>query len=230
MAHLAGLPGLHKIISVNATGVPMCGKTEAQPGIPECFYLVNELEKCKAGGLPPPLTIPDEAETKRREEQAKQAREAKEAQEAAERKAAAEIQKEVDDLEMKADVFMGTPSGCSANPPNTDAEIAMKTVRDAHMKKLHFADTPDELVKAATGALQDASRVVILVDGQTTEKEMFGSYLDAAKQLWDVYTTGTGSGGADAQTKFRIVVMLGSRWDLLDKVCVAGRSDLSISP
>ena len=76
-ADLATLPGLRKIITNNTTGVPMHGKSESQPGIPECYYLVKELEKCAAGGLPPPQTIPDEAEAKKREEVAKRSRKEK---------------------------------------------------------------------------------------------------------------------------------------------------------
>ena len=59
--------------------------------------------------------------------------------------------------------------------------------------------------------------VVVLVDGVTTEKEACGTMVDVAKQVWDQYAEGTGA-SPEAQSKFRIVVLLGSRWDLLDKV------------
>ena len=54
------------------------------------FLLVQELEKCQAGGLPPPISIPDEVELHRRAEAAKAAAAAEELRKAEEAKAEAE--------------------------------------------------------------------------------------------------------------------------------------------
>ena len=38
--------------------LPLHGKSESEPGIFECRLLFQEMEKCKAGGLPPPAQLP----------------------------------------------------------------------------------------------------------------------------------------------------------------------------
>ena len=60
-------------MACSEAGVILHGRNETQQGIPECYLLVRELEKCKAGGLPPPASIPDEVELRRRDEAAKAA-------------------------------------------------------------------------------------------------------------------------------------------------------------
>ena len=44
----------------------------------------------------------------------------------------------------------------------------------------------------------------------------WSSMVDAAKQVWDLYAQGSGA-SPGAQTRFRIIILMGSRWDLLDK-------------
>ena len=88
--HLSTFGGLQSIMACAAAGLNLHGKSETQQGIAECFLLVQELEKCKAGGLPPPISIPDEVELHRREEAAKAAAAAEELRKAEEAKKEAE--------------------------------------------------------------------------------------------------------------------------------------------
>ena len=61
VAHLCTKLGLAKVAACIDQNIPCHGKTSSG-GILECRALVQELEKCKAGGLPPPAVQPDLAE------------------------------------------------------------------------------------------------------------------------------------------------------------------------
>ena len=58
--------GLEQVCLCSAAKMPLHGsknvETLSRAGIYECHALVKELEKCKVGGLPPPISILDEAE------------------------------------------------------------------------------------------------------------------------------------------------------------------------
>ena len=51
--------GLRKVSAMCASGVVLHGTSTENPGIIECFRIVEEMQKCKAGGLPPPAVLPD---------------------------------------------------------------------------------------------------------------------------------------------------------------------------
>ena len=85
---------------------------------------------------------------------------------------------------------------------------------DARMKHLTFASNTQEMNVALNKLLSQDSRLVVLVDGVTTEKVAFGNLIDVAKLAWDQYQQIC---GADA-SKFRLIVVLGSRWDLIDQI------------
>jgi len=55
------------------------------------------------------------------------------------------------------------------------------------------------------------------VDGITTEIEAFANMLAVAKQVSDLYAQGTGA-SPGPQTKFRIVSLVGNRWDFTAEV------------
>ena len=84
--HLSTFVGLQSSMVCAAAGLNLHGKSEVQQGMPDCFLLVQELEKCQAGGLPPPISIPDEVELHRRAEAAKAAAAAEELRKAEEAK------------------------------------------------------------------------------------------------------------------------------------------------
>ena len=57
--HLCTKAGLLKVQECISVSVPCHGNGTAESGIPECRVLYKELERCKAGGLPPPVVQPD---------------------------------------------------------------------------------------------------------------------------------------------------------------------------
>lgn len=52
--------GLQKVLS--ALPGPLHGKGEQDKGIEECFYMVQAMERCKAGGHGPPTSVPTSSE------------------------------------------------------------------------------------------------------------------------------------------------------------------------
>ena len=156
-------------------------------------------------------------ELHRRAEAAKAAAAAEERRKAEE--AAAEERRKAEELNQETEILsLATPiSRSPATGAGPSVESFAKDKLEARMSKVHFCNTPDELKTAAATAMSTQRRVVVLVGGITTEKEAFGTMVDVAKQVWDQYAEGTGA-SPEAQSLFRIVVLLGSRWDLLDKV------------
>ena len=57
--HLTTKAGLLKVQECIANNVPCHGAGGSEAGIVECKALYKELERCKAGGLPPPVIQPD---------------------------------------------------------------------------------------------------------------------------------------------------------------------------
>ena len=89
---------------------------------------------------------------------------------------------------------LATPiSRSPATGAGPSVESFAKDKLDERMSKVHFCNTPDELKTAAAEAMSTQRRVVVLVDGITTEKEAFGTMVDVAKQVWDQYAEGTGA-------------------------------------
>ena len=221
--HLATLAGLESILTCANAGLNLHGKSEAQQGIPECFQMVRELERCKAGSLPPPVHCPDEAEVHRRVAAEKEAEAArlKAEQEANARQHAAEQEISDHNANMEIDaeteiLTLATPLSC-AQPAGLSFEQEVMGNVEARMKHLTFASNTQEMSVALNKLVSQDSRLVVLVDCVTTEKVAFNNLIDVAKLAWDQYQQICGAGGADA-SKFRLVVVLGSRWDLIDKV------------
>ena len=219
-AHLQTLGGLQSILTCANAQMNLHGKSEAQQGIPECFQMVRELERCKAGSLPPPDHCPDEAEVRRRvaaEKVAEAARlaaeqEAKAKEEAAEKEAA----KQDADMDVVAEteiLTLATPLS-AVQPAEVSFEQQVMDIVDARMKHLTFASNTLEMTLALNKVLSEDARLVVLVDGVTTEKVAFGNLIDVAKVAWDQYQQICGK---DA-SKFRLVVVLGSRWELIDQI------------
>ena len=87
---------------------------------------------------------------------------------------------------------------------------------DELMRNVHFSSTPEKLMQAVADAMRTQPRVVLFLDGSTTEKEAFGTMVDVAKKVWDLYAQGSGA-SPGAQTMFRIILLLGSRWDIVER-------------
>ena len=222
MEKLGSFTGLQTVIHNSEAGFALNGKSAEQPGIPECFLLFQELEKCKAGGLPPPDTIPTEIEARRREDAAHAAalEEQRKCVEA-EKKKMAELAAE---LAAAEDLDPGLFLRGASSAPSAGCEVhrtrekEIKDVMDARLENVHFEDTPAGLLSAAQVALSTQPRVVVVVEAHTSDIASFTQLLDLAHQIWQQYEQGHGCGpGPDRQFKFRIIVLLGTRFDLLAK-------------
>lgn len=225
--HLCSWAGVNSIVACAQAQMNLHGKSETQQGIPECYQMVRELDRCKAGSLPPPDSCPDEAAVQRRQA-AEKAAEAARVKAEADATATAKAAEDSDRMEVESSLLnaetemfaLATPMGSPPSAGTLQArsiESAVKECVDTRLQKLHIADSTEELKIALGPFVAAAPRVFVLVDGITTEKDSFGHMLDVAKIVWDLYAAGTGA-GPGGQTKFRVVVMLGSRWDLFDKV------------
>ena len=83
VSSLSSYSGLQSVLNCCNAKIPLNGTGPDNQGIPLCFALVRELERCFAKGLPPPSTIPTEAESQMMDEKDKeeQTRKAKAEQE-----------------------------------------------------------------------------------------------------------------------------------------------------
>ena len=200
-------------------------------GIPECQVLVQEFEKCKAGGLPPPATIPTEQELQKREiDAAAQAKAEALAESEKEKQRAVDAEKAHADLlaSLASEVadmhaLQSTAIGVSAGGlESAGLGVAPKAPTAAElvsedMRHVHFADAPDRLLGQATSLLQTCARVTILIDAPTSTQAVSMSYLELTKQVWDLYSSGTGN-PPNEQNKCRLIVTVGSRFDLMSKL------------
>ena len=220
LEHLSSVSGLQTVLRCAQSGVNLHGKSAESQGIPECYMLVKELEKCHAGGLPPPMKIPSEAEFRQEQELEKKA--AEEAQQAAAKvaqQAAADAADETkrlqtEELAGEADIYSLVGPETVASTPGPE-ELAKARVADV-IKGVHFCETPQALLSEADFALKSESRIVVLLEAPTTTVSGISHLFDVAKEVWDRYQQGAGA-GASGQTRFRLVVLFGSRWDLLTK-------------
>ena len=219
MEHLGTFAGLQKVMACAASGLNLHGKSPEQQGIPECYILEQELAKCVAGGLPPPMTIPSEVELRQRKEDARQSAEEekkRKAEEEAETRAQEEVRSAAD-LDAEADMFvLGSAAAPAESSTTVTREREIKNVFDARMSKVHFCDTPEGLLTEAHEALSTQPRIIVVVEAPTTDVVAFGQLLDFAHEVWQTYQRGHGAGG-EGQKQFRVIVLLGSRWDLLAK-------------
>jgi hypothetical protein len=69
---LSSYSGLQSVLNCCNAKVPLNGTGPDNQGIPLCFLLVRELERCFAKGLPPPSTVPTEAESQMTDETEKE--------------------------------------------------------------------------------------------------------------------------------------------------------------
>ena len=99
----------------------------------------------------------------------------------------------------------------------------MKDTLDRNMSGVHFVNTPDLLIEACAEEMVTISRVVVHVDATTMDKETLGTTLDLIQKIWVLYHAGAGAHPGQ-QTKFRIVILTGQRWDLLEKIGVKAKA------
>lgn len=197
---------------------------DAAGGIPECTLLVTEFDKCKAGGLPPPQRLPTDAERKAEEIASKKAAEAAEvaAREAAEKKERDEFEEAEAQRTAEVDMFvLASPPqstehpdrivGCSKTPAQIAAEKA-----DARLARVHFQPTVDGLLGTMRG-MQSADRVVCLVEAPTSSMSGFITLIDVARKAYMALSEAYEREGFGPVEKWRTIVMVGSRFELIAK-------------
>lgn len=194
-------------------------------GIPECGLLAGEFDKCKAGGLPPPVRIPTEASAKAAEQAAAAAAAAaaahQEEQKELERQRQAETEREQSEAAYatEADLWLMTAAeatkvGSGSQPTRSAEEIAAETV-SSKMKNVHFFDPVESFVSSL--AEQKLTRGICLVEAPTTNATSFGHLLEVAAQAFQTLRTSHEGHTGSELVKFRMVVLIGSRFDLIAK-------------
>ena len=220
MQHLGSWRGLPLVSACITSNVDL---HDANGGIPECCALVAEFDKCKAGGLPPPVRVPTEAERKAEEDRLRQEREAKLKEEADARAAAEAARRQADEeaelacMVDEADLMALSTGGIEA-PPTAAAEPAIRdpaAVADdevkAELQRVHFCNTTDSLA-AKVQEMGDAGRLCIVVEAPTTTLGGFAKLIDdVAKMLVGLLEASTVS------NKVRCVVLVNRRHDLIFK-------------
>ena len=205
--------GLQLAAATMASGAPLHGTCDSNPGIAECRAMIKEFDRCRAGGLPPPSRIPTEKEL---EEQAKAAKQAQEEayaarQKAEEAEAAAAREEELAQGWLAAAVSPA-PQASQQRPAVDTAEEALKN----DLAKVKFFGTPDALVAALAEPLSVCCRAAILIAAPTSGWAAISMYMQTAADLQGAYKAGTGGGAG--QHRLRIVVFTGGRLDIIAKV------------
>ena len=221
-AHLMSLPGLRKIKGTIDSGIPLHGVSSENRGVPECFLLNREFGRCKAGGLPPPANVPTDAqheailaaEQAARDaiaaEEAKKQKEDREARDAMERE-----ENDLMDTELLSLSSPQGPAGVIAAEPDPAAERARacKERVDETMRAVHFVpSTTTLMVELNTYLASRGQRVVALVCPETSDRNVLGLLLDMAVEAFQVFQK-----HHPGNTKFRILIFVGNRFDLISK-------------
>ena len=195
-----------------------------EAGIADCCALVAEMDKCKAGGLPPPVRVPTEAERRAEEERTRQEAEARQRAMAEAQAAEAELQRLA--AEQTADACMAdeadllalsaspvAPQAAAAGlPPRLSPEDAARAEVAQTMTRVHFCNTVDAMVAALDRG--DAGRACMLLEAPTTSVGGFAPLVDVAVKVLQHLVT---KAGEPNSSKFRCVVLVNRCHDLIFK-------------
>ena len=219
--------GLFAIQQTIAGGIPLHGLGPDNPGIADCYSLVQEFQRCQAGGLPPPHRIPTTEELRKAAaEKAAEEQEIKDKDQAATTAAAMATLEEERNAQLEA-MVLSTPLASSVSADAHDAEQSPARLRqvreaagqkasDSDMRKVSFHDTPEALIAALAQPLQTVSRAILVIASPTSGWNGLKGYMDTAAEAIEKYRMGSGSQGG--QTRFRILIFPGARVDVMAKV------------
>ena len=183
-------------------------------------------ERCRAGGLPPPSRIPTaeelakEAERKKNEQEETQ-RVEKEAREKDEALACELAQQE--ELErgwlpmvmpVSEDHTARSSIAAASAVEAAEAELAASIRQD--LGHVVFENTPEALMAAAREALGKCSRAALVIAVPTSGWAVISNYMQHAADFIAVYKAGCG--GTGTQHKLRILLLTGSRWDVIARI------------
>ena len=203
--HLNTLAGLKKVAACAKANVLL----HQSGGVPECIGLFEELTKCLAGGLPPPASLvllnADEkerlAERQRHEEEAAAIARAKANEEAT----------------MELDMLGMGPGGPKDDPSvSAGSGVAPKAVDalEENMRLVHFAESTAAVKSMSQPLVSSTARTSVVLDMVSTNSSVAADAVGTAHELWLMYQQGMGLN----RTRFRILVLCGSRFDLVHKV------------
>ena len=212
--------GLQSVSVVMATGVPIHGASDANPGILDCRLLVAEFDRCKAGGLPPPSRVPTAAELETIA--AEKAKEAKEKEEEAERvkreaAAAAKAAREDEELELMP-LAPPRPSSEVVVDPAKDKAREREAIWDQRVaedyKKVQFHEPPEALLAAWEQHAVQYARGTIFILCRTSGWGAISAYLDVVATI----LTKAASANERLAPKIRIMIMPGHRYDIMGHI------------
>ena len=234
---LATRTGLQSVRMCMESHVILHGTGPDNQGIPECYLLCKEFDKCRAGGLPPPTRIPSEADLKESEASAlKKEAEDKaalaEAEEATKKQLAEKEREDENSMLMEeADLALLTTSSAVGSAGGVAATLGSaggvaatpnKTAAMESMEKVKMSRVISVLANAVKAEAQKSpERICLLVEAPTTGIVGFGPLLDDAFSFWTAYGEGCRENGAEP-SKCRCIILVGSRWDLIAKCMEKG--------
>ena len=218
VARLMTHSGLQEITAANTANVPLHGNGRDNPGIEDCYLLVEAFRRCQAGGLPPPEHIPTGAELEKEAEAKKLAEQeaanaAKKLEEEAEAQKLKKLQEE--DLECMSCTTPADPSsgmGHGLVAQKSESEVLM----EKEMSKVFFYDAPDAIVAGMERPLRTCPRATVVVAAPTSGWTSISAYMNTAHQIIQKFHSG--SGDPTGQHKIRVVILPGSRFDVMAKI------------
>ena len=219
LARLKSFEGLQSVSAVMATGVPIHGINDANPGIMDCRLLVAEFDRCRAGGLPPPGKVPTAEELKQMaDEEAREQKEKDDEAERVKREAAAAAKAKQDDEELEL-MPLATPlSGGEVVDPDAAKARAREDAWDQlaaeDYRKVHFHDSADATVAAWEQHAGQYARGTIFILARTSGWAAISAYLDVADQV----LAKSKAINPQLATKTRVLVLPGHRYDVMGHI------------
>ena len=174
---------------------PLQGKSETDQGIEERFLLVAAMERCKAGGLGPPMTL----------QQPASATGSTEAPPPGEATEALPIDDDAAEANVLADVAASLIAA-TTKPNDAVADLAMKVA--AQFAEITYVSNPDDLVTTTAPRLGGNTPLVVLIDAATSRAKINTDFLDTAAKMASRCTS----------NKTRVIVTVNRRFDLMAKV------------
>jgi len=218
--------GLQLVAATMTAGIPLHGFGPGNPGIADCHALVQEFDRCRAGGLPPPSRMPTAEELAKEAEMRKKAdedarraeQEAREKEEAQARELAQQEELDHGWLPMATPMVVDDTARSSTHSApamaSAEAEQAARLAQD--LGHVVFQNTPEALAAALREPLSRCSRAAVIIVAPTSGWAVISNYMQQAADLLQVYKSGCG--GTGSQHKMRILILPGSRWDVIAKV------------
>ena len=227
MAQLEVFDGLQLVLQTMIAGVPLDGLGPGNPGIADCHFLVQEFQRCQAGGLPPPSRIPtaeelsEAAERRRRaDEDAQRAeQEGRQREQAQARELAQQEELDRSWLPMATPMTADDDSGrasTDASPATASAEAEQAARLAQDLGRVVFQNTPEALDASLREPLSRCSRAAVIILAPTSSWGVISNYIEQAASLVNLYKARCVAEGS--QHKMRIMILLGTRWDLITKV------------